>query len=339
MEIILRFGGFYWPPQNINMFGDWNAYEGYKIKINESTMLEIYGVPADQTVSFPAGIYYLPVLSPDAVDADEVLGAVGDALLFAFNIQDGLVYWPMGGLTTLETLEPGIGYLIRLLEPATFDFADKGVAGAQHVESSQAVSPWNEVVNTGNPHIISVTQTALDALLPGDVIGVFNHDGTCVGISNIDDHKNNLALIAHGDDFTTAHEDGLSEEAPLMFRLYRPSSGQQADLLPVFDPEYNTGTFENGGVSVINDLKVQSLLTSEHTGTEFLIYPNPSKGLFNIVTALNAEINVVDVQGQIVHSGLISGNTQFDLSHLSNGVYYLKIKTDHSLMVKKIIIN
>lgn len=339
MEIILRFGGFYWPPQNINMFGDWNAYEGYKIKLNEGALLEIFGGPAETTVSFPAGLHYLPVLTPAAIDADEVLGDVGDALLFAFNIQDGLIYWPMGGLATLETLEPGIGYLIRLLEPATFEFAGKTISNPQSPTTMINETIWNDVVNTGNPHIISVSASALTSLEVGDVVGVFDAQGTCVGMSNYEGVEGNLALIAYGDDFTTASRDGLDEGASLQFRLYRPSTGQQADLLPVFDPTYNTGTFENGGISIVNSLKVQSLTTENQTGNEFSIYPNPSEGVFNVVASVFADVKVLDAKGQIVYSGQINGNTQLDLSMLSKGVYYLKISNNDFSNIQKLIIN
>lgn len=338
MEIILRFGGFYWPPQNINMFGDWNPYEGYKIKMNEGALLQIFGGPAETSVSFPAGLHYLPVLSPVAVDADDVLGPVGDALLYAFNIQDALIYWPAGGLATLETLEPGIGYLIRLLEPATFEFAGKTNSNPQSSATVINVTPWNNAVNTGNPHIISINVSALANLEVGDVVGVFDENETCVGLANYDGVEGNLALIAYGDDFTTGIKDGLAEGGLMYFRLYRPSTGQQADLIPVFDPAYNTGTFENGGLSIINTLKVQSLTTETLTGIDYSIYPNPSEGIFNLITSAIADVKVLNVKGQIVYSGKVSGETQLDLSNLSNGVYYLKISNNEFSNVQKIII-
>lgn len=338
MEIILRFGGFYWPPQNINMFGDWNAYEGYKIKMNQAALLEVFGGPAEPAVSFPAGLHYLPVLSPVAVDADDVLGAVGDALLFAFNIQEGLIYWPMGGLATLETLEPGIGYLIRLLEPATFEFVGKKTGIPQEVSSMVNITPWNSAINTGNPHIISVTSSAFAELVTGDVIGVFDHNGTCAGMVNYEGSDGNLALIAYGDDFTTQAVEGLSEGAPITLRLYRSTTGQQADLTATYDPAFNSGAYENGGLSRITSLKVASLATGNLPNDAFSIYPNPSNGLFNIVTTLSAQVKVLDVKGQTVQEGQIDGNTQLDLTHLSKGVYYLKISNNEAFRVEKIMI-
>jgi hypothetical protein len=245
----------------------------------------------------------------------------------------------MGGLATLETLEPGIGYLIRLLEPATFEFAGKTISNPQSAAVMINETPWNDVVNTGNPHIISVSASALTSLEVGDIIGIFDVHGTCVGMANYTGDDGNMALIAYGDDFTTASRDGLDEGASLQFRLYRPSTGQQADLLPVFDPTYNTGTFENGGISIINSLKVQSLATDYLTGSEFSIYPNPSEGIFNIVASVAADVKVLDAKGQIVYSGTINGNTKLNLSQLSKGVYYLKISNNEFSNIQKLIIN
>jgi len=337
MEIILRFGGFYWPPQNINMFGDWNAYEGYKIKMNEGAMLEVFGGPAEPEVSFPAGLHYLPVLTPAPVDADDVLGGAGDALLYAFNIQDALIYWPMGGIFTLETLEPGIGYLVRLLEPATFSFVDKANSAPQTVAPVLNNSPWNTPVNTGNPHIIAVTTDALTTLESGDVIGVFDQNGQCAGMAVVDNSETNLAIIAYGDDFTTTASDGFTEGTHLQFRLYRPSTGQQGDLDPTFDPALNQGTFENEGISIINKLKVGSLSTDDQPLVNFTIYPNPSNGIFNIVTDLNATIEILNVKGQMVFTGKVNGHTQLNLSSLNQGIYYLKINNSKVSVIKKIV--
>ncbi len=338
MEIILRFGGFYWPPQNINLFGDWNAYEGYKIKMNQGALLEVFGSPAEPEVAFSAGLHYLPVLSAVPVDASDVFDPVGNSLLFAFNIQEGLIYWPQGQLYTLETLEPGIGYLVRLLQPATFSFAGKNAVNPQSTVPLVNPTNWNDPLNTGIAHIISVSASALASIEAGDVIGVFASDGVCVGMSAYKGYETNLAMVAWGDDFTTISTDGLTENAALHFRLYRPSTGQQADLTATFDPAFNTGQFEENGLSVIQTLKVGSLSVNSNNQLPVSIYPNPSDGKFLIATDIKATVNVFDTKGQIVYSGTLDGDTQLDLSALSRGVYYLKISTNELQLVEKIVI-
>jgi hypothetical protein len=71
-------------------------------------------------------------------------------------------------------------------------------------------------------------------------------------------------------------------------------------------------------------------------------YPNPTSGLVNFDVpnlATNAEITVSNMNGQQVHrleAG--AGITQVDLSHLSAGVYIVKISSDELADMRKLII-
>jgi hypothetical protein len=335
MEIMITFGGIYWPGSHVNTIGDWDSYTGYKIKINEPTVLEMFGFPTEPMVTFDAGIHYLPVLVPDPVAAADVFDPIGDALAYAFNIQEQLVYWPAGGIATLETLMPGIGYLLFLNDEATFDFGGKAGAMPQHVHAFVNSTPWNDVINTGNPHIISISKTAMDDLVAGDVIGAFDSEGVCVGMAEFSNAMNNLQLIVYGQDFTTDDSFGLTEGEPISFKLYRADGGE-ASLTVGFNPAYNTGTFQSMGVSMITEMKAGVLGINENV-VEFNIYPNPSNGIFNI-SCDDATITVINAQGQIVHRALVGGNVTLDLSHLGQGIYYIRVANEMGLSVKKIAI-
>jgi hypothetical protein len=335
VEIMISFGGFFWPGQNVNTIGDWDSYTGYKIKINEPTILEMFGFPAEPTVTFGAGTHYLPVLVPDAVAAADVLDQAGDALLYAYNIQEQLIYWPVGGISTLETLEPGIGYLLLLTDEATFNFAGKATVSPQQFQPFVNTTPWNDAINTGNPHIISIASAAMDGLAAGDVIGAFNSTGVCVGMVEFTNDNNNLSLIINGQDFTTNTNYGLTDGEPISFKLYRASEGE-TNLGVTFDPAFNTGTFQSMGASIITQIKAGALGIGNNT-VNFNIYPNPSNGVFNILSG-NAGITVINAQGQIVHQTSVTGNTTIDLSHLGQGIYYIRVTNDKGLVIEKIAI-
>ena len=67
------------------------------------------------------------------------------------------------------------------------------------------------------------------------------------------------------------------------------------------------------------------------------IFPNPSSGVFTIKS--NATIlsyDITDNLGQLVHTGTSS---LFDISMLANGVYFIKIKLNNEIVIKKIIKN
>jgi len=59
--------------------------------------------------------------------------------------------------------------------------------------------------------------------------------------------------------------------------------------------------------------------------TSITIYPNPSTGIFNIVSQQNASVEIYDLLGKLVYSqSLVSGTNSIDISNFNAGVYLLK---------------
>lgn len=337
MVILVSNTGIYWPSQNINLIGDWNSYEGYKIKIIEPTMLEFYGFPAETTVDLPAGISFMPVLSPVPLPT-EIFADMGDDLVYAFELKDQLVYWPEGGLNTIGTIEPGIGYLINLLNPVTVDFSAKAPVASQPVETFVNNSPWQDVTNTGNPHIISIDNSALNNVEPGDYIGLFGASGNIVGITEFKGGNQNLQLIANGDDLTTAEVDGLAQGEMMSLMVYKAAEDQAYHLEATFDGKYNQGVFEAGAVSMITELKVGALGIPGGESSSFTAFPNPTTGQLTI-TATNAyELEILNAAGQVVFATTTDGDASLDLSGLERGVYFLKASNENGLVIEKLVI-
>ena len=79
----------------------------------------------------------------------------------------------------------------------------------------------------------------------------------------------------------------------------------------------------------------------EMSGINIKVYPNPSNGLitFNSSFKLNSKIKILNATGQIVHSvNITSKNQQIDLRNLTNGLYFIKVRSDKYLKSEKIII-
>jgi len=98
-----------------------------------------------------------------------------------------------------------------------------------------------------------------------------------------------------------------------------------------------------GDVVYLTNLAINPDVTNVEEYTRSIsFYPNPTSGLVNFdATNLkaNTEITVSNMNGQQVHSfAAESGITRVDLSHLSAGVYFVKITTDENAEIRKLII-
>jgi hypothetical protein len=69
------------------------------------------------------------------------------------------------------------------------------------------------------------------------------------------------------------------------------------------------------------------------------VFPNPSKGIITVQTKTNATVVVMDALGAIVaesKSTNQSPSVNFDLSHLNNGMYFVRISTESATVTKKV---
>jgi len=95
-------------------------------------------------------------------------------------------------------------------------------------------------------------------------------------------------------------------------------------------------------VTVTQD--ASNISVDELTSGGIRIYPNPSKGFIKITDEQGKnglrEIILTDYTGKILISRKVNAENllEFDLSSLAQGTYTIKLKGDHSLMVRKLII-
>jgi VWFA-related protein len=340
MTIMLGKTGIFWPGQNINTIGNWNPYEGYKVKMNVDDQVVITGEEVvDKTVNLNAGATFLPVLSLEPVPATTIFDQIEDELSFAFDL-GGLIYWPDGGIYDLQLLEPGKAYLLSMLADASVTFPESGDGKQLNGNKIRIVenSPW-EVTNTVNPHIISIFNAALTDLKQGDIIAAFNAEGACVGVTQFAGEAGNLPLVVYGNDFTTEQIDGLVEGETITLKVYDPMTKKLTEVYPVWDNKMpNTGQFAENGLSAILNLKAGTSV-SEPSLSNLSIYPNPNTGVFN-VTGINEPvvIHVLNTSGQMIESLTTNQSIEINLSNLAKGIYYLKVISEQDVRIEKIII-
>ncbi len=81
-----------------------------------------------------------------------------------------------------------------------------------------------------------------------------------------------------------------------------------------------------------------SLSIKDFNAKSISLYPNPSKGVFNIKSNIqHLQYNLVNLQGQVLEKGTISQN-KVDFSNHSQGIYFLELSNRINKLVKKIII-
>ncbi|MCF8366144.1 MAG: T9SS type A sorting domain-containing protein [Bacteroidales bacterium] len=346
MVILIGETGVFWPALNFNTLVNWDTFKGYKVKMTELNYNCMFGEPeTTNEITLSAGLHYLPVLSMEEVSASELF--TGAPLAYAYNLYNGQLYWPAGGLYTLETLYPGISYLIRLTDEHTFVFADppktpKQLARMPYKSFENPTTLWESPVNTGRPHIFSVYSEALEELNPLDVIGAFNGNNLCVGMSQVMEIRENLGLVIYGDDNTTEEIDGLTDGETITFKILEGQNIER-EVYPVFDKsmDFSNGKYTENGFSGIKSFKGSptGLAADEIRGLE--IYPNPAKDELNVICPVqdgSVEITIYSVQGQIMLTAMLTSHESiFNISHFENGVYLIKIKTNDKMIVEQLI--
>ena len=89
---------------------------------------------------------------------------------------------------------------------------------------------------------------------------------------------------------------------------------------------------ENGTISFSSSATSTKNLISK----DFSIFPNPSKDVFNIQHQLEGNqlyMSLYNQVGQLIMNEPIAGkNNQFDTKGLTNGVYFIQIRNNSSLL-------
>ena len=68
------------------------------------------------------------------------------------------------------------------------------------------------------------------------------------------------------------------------------------------------------------------------------IYPNPARDVVNIHTVgLSSTATLMDINGNVLTSGDFKGEGTIDMANYPAGMYFVKVKTDHGMVTKKIV--
>lgn len=90
---------------------------------------------------------------------------------------------------------------------------------------------------------------------------------------------------------------------------------------------------------------ITQISTNKNINNQLILFPNPSNGVFNINYESHGEIikevAINNINGELIYNeklNLLSNNytNHIDLSNVANGMYFVKVTTDASVITKKI---
>jgi PKD repeat protein len=105
----------------------------------------------------------------------------------------------------------------------------------------------------------------------------------------------------------------------------------------------------HGNNIFLDNISISGLTGIQEPGTNrerILVYPNPTTGIVNLTIldpSSRIDLSVINVQGQMVYSDHFSAKSgnmekQFDFSGFIKGIYFLRIISDQTTLVKKVIL-
>ena len=332
--------GIFWPEGNVYTLTTWDSQYGYIFKTSGYSEFTILGDEVtDKTVDIAAHHWtVIPVLGKSPESVAVLFSLFGDQCVVK-SIGDCGVYWPYFNINTIGNLIPGYGYIAYATVDGSITFATKGgeTSLIKPFEPTNA-TPWNDVHHSPVTHVIAFPENVVSELEPGDVIGAFNSTGICTGM--VEYREGPTALSVSGEDISTPSADGMAENEPLTFRLYRPSVDKVFDLEVVYDPTLDhSGMFHANGLSAVADLKLSAAGMDENTTSDIFIYPNPTTGTFTIKgLASKAELVIYTPYGKQLLTKEIDGNAPIDMSMLPKGIYLIKITDINGPHFEKLIL-
>jgi len=335
LVILSNESGMYWPGQNVNTLINWQTDQGYQIKMAQQSDFTIRGFGlSDRTLTLDAGWTLMPVLSEFNADVAELFATT--SLEIVKEVAGYRLYWPQYGINTLGYLTPGKAYQTRMNSPASIVFPEEQMKnGAVNQPEPANIVPW-KIMPTAASHAIAFEAVACSNFQPSDMIGVFTPDGLCAGLQQVS--SSTLGVVAFANDNLTAGKDGFDQGEPLVFRLFRPETGELFDLEVTYDAKFNTGQFATDGMSVVKTVKLSATKIGSQHQAAISIFPNPTKGSFTI-SGLTGTFNLQVFNATVlkIKDTAIELPGQVDLSGYANGIYFLRIANGERSWLERVV--
>ena len=352
--VALEFLGSSW----YNFIGNMAVTEGYKVRVNASTSLNITGRPVESPLNIPLStgwniISYPFMNSQPALDVFDPLIDAGTLVKVQNEAGVALEFLTgYGWLDNIRTILPGEGYKVRTNANTTLSLSDDMGAGLKN-SYTIAQATYFKSAYTGNGldhmNIYFLRSNLLDdGLISGDEIGVYDGD-ICIGYGILEDSEQRyISLIASFDDPATPQQDGFVEGHPINLKIWSQKTGRTMEVNRILSVEGYSKNFVKNGTSIITG----SFATSGSTCLGEA-YPNPStfRTTFNFNLASNeyVRLEIINSLGVVIRTlineVLPAGQHAFEWNNdvasghrLKPGVYFYRLVTSDYTSTKSLMI-
>ncbi|MEL6355893.1 MAG: BACON domain-containing carbohydrate-binding protein, partial [Bacteroidota bacterium] len=332
------------PNLGLNAIGDWNVMRGYQIKMLEETILDISGTPVQPAltpIELETGWQIIAYLldGPRPVEG-QFSGVVNQLDIVKDN--EGNVYVPDYSINTLGDLEPGQGYKVRMLNPATLIYAENFTGSPPSTSPAMSTQfPLGDNFNTGqNATIIIPTQAIEGMLVPGDEIAVFNVMDSVAGSAVVE--EGNIAITVWGDDpLTGGAPEGMTEDEPYRFRIWRMSENRIYDAVATYAS--GDGRYREDDIEIVMTLEIVTSIAEQPNFAPAKVYPNPLFGHLKISLDPSdpvLRILVSDASGRLlatIREEDIAPEIQFSTDNWPTGIINLEFIRPAGSRTRKVI--
>lgn len=123
------------------------------------------------------------------------------------------------------------------------------------------------------------------------------------------------------------------------FLIFSALNNINLNCIKVDNTAYSNANWPNIDTQTAFSENCGTLNTEDFELLGFSVYPNPSKGKFTISSINNkASYSLLNINGQVLQKGNLKyGDNNLEIINLSEGLYFLRVKTDKGFSAKKLI--
>ncbi|MDP8227841.1 MAG: T9SS type A sorting domain-containing protein [Candidatus Electryoneaceae bacterium] len=334
----------YWGIRN------WNTADGYQIKVQEATELEIYGrqIPFDRPIDVRRGWNLIAYYPDYSLRVDEAFTDLVDReLLYLAKDGNGRFYVPRIGFGEWDMF-PGQGYQVCVYEDCRFSYpAERDENDALPAEPTVDLEYFPQPLNTGiNMSILVDNIDGID-LTVGSEIACVTPEGLVAGAEVIEEGMPPLGMAVWGNDELTDEIDGFEGGEPLRFIYWDSENNWELEIdVTEADGElrYEANVLLTLGMMVDVTESPEPPYQFDFSGP----YPNPFNGRtqvqFTLTDRSRVTVGLYDLSGrllrQLSQGEMDAGNHRLDIdaSDMPSGMYLVILDAgDHREVIRAVL--